>query len=83
MDIKRYPLPNSPLTIDYTLDFEEQQARVFAGLGLEEYMRLPGAPRWRGNEHMLSKSEVLVLYRMNRRIDAVIEDVRIKKATKR
>lgn len=63
------------MKISYNLAFEEQLARIWAGLSEAEYAALPGAPRWVDPETGgRSKAEVLVLYRMNNRIGAVSQD---------
>jgi hypothetical protein len=63
------------IAITYTLAFEEQQARIYAGLSLEQYAALPGSPRWIDPDApTLSKAEVLLLYRMAHSIDAVAQD---------
>lgn len=68
----------SPATISYDLKFEEQEARVAAGLGMDEYNRLPGTPMWaHGND--LSKCHIIVWYRYSRRIQAIPQDIQTRK----
>ncbi len=79
MDIMKYPLPKAKATINYSLDFEEQEARIFAGLSLKEYDELPGVPEWCTEDQPLSKSEILVLYRLHNQMNAVRDDLSTKK----
>lgn len=81
--ISRYPFERSSVTIVYTLDFEEMEARVYAGLGLVEYDSLPGDPEWCDEMHPVSKSEIIVAHRMHKLIGAVQEHARAKGARRR
>lgn len=61
------------------MDFEEHEARIFAGLGVTEYETLPGDPVWCDDTYPMSKAEVIALYRLHNLIDAVRNDAAVKK----
>lgn len=62
-------------TIYYTLEYEMEQARIYAGLSMSEWDALPGTPEWIDSErHSRSKSHILVLYRMSNAIPAAAND---------
>lgn len=69
--IQNYPLPKSNVAIFYSLEFEAQQARLFAGMSVMEYEALPGDPTWCDETQPMSKADVIVLYRMSNLISAV------------
>lgn len=69
--IQQYNLPRTNVNISYSQEFEEQEARIFAGLGLAEYDALPGDPVWCDDARPVSKAEVLTLYRMHYLVEAV------------
>lgn len=75
----QFPLPKAPATINYTLDFEEHEARAHAGLSLKEYDSLPGDSDWCDELNPISKSEILVLYRLHNQIKAVSDHIATKK----
>lgn len=64
-----------------SLQYEQQQARIAAGLSLAEYAALPGSRRWIDPDSpvALSKCCVIMLYRINNQIGAVQEDARARK----
>lgn len=76
--IQNYPLPKASMTIYYSIEFEEHLARIFAGLGPNEYEALPGTPDWCDELHPLSKCEVIALYRNHRLMIAVREHAAAK-----
>ena len=73
--IDDYSFRPSAATITYTLAYEEEQARIYAGMSIAEYDVLPGTPMWidpnKGNH---SKCHILVLFRMSNMIPAVASD---------
>ena len=71
--IRDYPLPKASVAIRYSIEFEEQEARIFAGMSLQEFNRMPGTPEWCDDMNPLSKADVVVLYRMHGLIGAVQE----------
>lgn len=73
--IDDYHFRPAAATITYTLAFEEEQARVYAGLGITEYDALPGTPMWIDPDvGGRSKCHILILYRMQQYIPAVAQD---------
>lgn len=78
-DIMRYPLKKAPATITYSIDFEEHEARIHAGLSLKEYNDLPGDPAWCTEQFPVSKAEILVSFRLHYQILAVQDDIAAKK----
>lgn len=72
-------VPNPAISIEIPLELEEQQARIFAGLGMQEYAELPGDPAHNDGRYAMSKAEVVVLHRVSRDIAAVVENSRVKK----
>lgn len=75
----RYPLKKAPASITYSIDFEEHEARIHAGLSLKEYNDLPGDPGWCTDEQPVSKAEILVAFRVHNQIAAVQADIDSKK----
>lgn len=75
----RYPLPHLPATIEYTLDFEEQEARVYAGLSLVEYEQMPGNMEWCTPDQPMSKAELIVLRRLHLQVAQVQQHLSNKK----
>lgn len=59
--------------------FEEEQARIAAGLSVAEYETLPGTPIW-CLPGQRSKCHVLIWYRMSLRIPNVAQDAAVRKA---
>lgn len=55
--------------------YEEEQARIYAGMSITEYDALPGTPQWIDPEKGgRSKSDLVMLYRMSNYIPAVAHD---------
>jgi hypothetical protein len=75
----KYPLPRAPALIEMSLDFEEHEARIFAGLNIKEYDELPGTMQWCDEVHPVSKCEVLVLFRLHNQMAAVRDHLTVKK----
>lgn len=66
-------------TITYTLAYELEQARLFAGLTASEFDRMPGTPEWCTEATgWRSKCHILMLYRMSNNIPAVAQDAAAK-----
>lgn len=65
--------------ISYTMVYELEQARLYAGLTAAEFDAMPGTPEWCTEETgWRSKCHILLLYRMSNRIPAVVEDAAAK-----
>lgn len=80
LPIDDYVFRPAAASIHFTLAYEQEQARIYAGLSSEEYNDLPGVPMWINPERpTLSKSHVLVLYRMSNRISAAAQDAQARK----
>lgn len=66
-------------SISYSLDYELEQARIYAGLPIAEWDALPGTPDWIDPERpSRTKSHLLVLYRMSNVIPAAAQDAQIR-----
>lgn len=73
--ISEYRFRPAAATISFTLAYEEEQARIYAGMSTAEYDGLPGTPMWVDPESGgRCKSDVLILYRMQQYIPAVAND---------
>lgn len=81
--IREYQLPKTNVTVSYSIELEEQEARMFAGIGIAEYETMPGTPDWCDENYPLSKSDVIVMYRMHHLIAAVQEHARSKQPARR
>lgn len=78
--IDDYSYRPAAATIYYTLEYEMEQARIYAGLSMAEWDTLPGTPEWIDPErHSRSKCHILVLYRMSNAIPAAANDALIRK----
>jgi hypothetical protein len=76
----KYPV-NSPLFV------EEETARIYCGLTIEQYESLSGTYYWAEKENSIgiyeSKSDVLVYYRSQKLIEAIINDLNLKEVKKK
>lgn len=81
--IKEYPLRPGPVSIRYSVLYEQHDARQTAGLSLEEYNRLPGTPLWMGTDDPWSKSHVIAWARYNQLIPAVQGDAQNREMERR
>lgn len=82
--IDDYTYLKAPASVTYTLEFEMQTARVEMGLTLDEFDALPGNPCWvKWENPTLSKADVLMIYRRNRAIPAVMSDAQNREAKKK
>lgn len=70
-----YSFRPSLATITYTLAYEEEQARIYAGMSTTEYDGLSGIPVWINPKTSgRSKCHIIVLFRMSNAIPAVAQD---------
>jgi hypothetical protein len=76
--IDDYAIRAPAAMITTTLEFEEEQARIAAGLTMEAYGALPGIPVWCGAGER-SKAHILIWYRMSQRIPAAANDAQARK----
>lgn len=67
------------MDVTYGPAYENEQARLFAGLSIEEWDHMPGTQLWidpvRGGR---CKSEILILYRMSLQIPAAMNDAQAR-----
>lgn len=61
---------------------EAREAARFAGYTWEQYDALPGAAWWQGEQDRDNKAAVLVHYRTQNRLEAVVRDLEIKSMKK-
>lgn len=77
--IDDYALKPTAATITYTMAFEQEQARIWAGMSYEAYDALPGTPMWldplKGGR---SKCHIIMVYRMQQYIPAVAQDAQVR-----
>lgn len=79
--IQDYSFRPAAATITYTLAYEEEQARIAAGMSITDYDALPGSPMWINPETGgRSKCHIILLYRMAQYIPAVANDAQARKA---
>lgn len=77
--IDDYHFRPSVTTITYTMAYELEQARLYAGMTIAEFDALPGSPMWcTESTGWRSKCHILLLYRMSKVIPAVAEDASAK-----
>ena len=70
-----YAFRPAAATITYTMTFEEEQTRLYAGLSIMEWDALPGTQQWIDPEQGgRSKCDLIMLYRMNNWIPAAAQD---------
>jgi hypothetical protein len=82
--IDEYTYQKAPAAVTYTLEFEMQTARVEMGLSMQEFDALPGNTCWVDMDNpTLSKSDVLMIYRRNRAIPAVMSDAQSREMQKK
>jgi hypothetical protein len=78
--IDDYTFKPAAATITYTLDYEQEQARIYAGMSIAEWDVLPGTQMWIDPEQGgRSKCDLIVLYRMSNEIPAAANDAQIRK----
>lgn len=77
--IDEYIFRPSIINVSYTIQYELEQARIYAGLTAAEFDRMPGTPMWCTEvTGWRSKCHILLLFRMSRTIPAVAEDASAK-----
>jgi hypothetical protein len=77
--IDEYNLRTPAASISYTLDYELEQARLYAGITASEFDVMPGTPMWCTEQTgWRSKCHILLLYRMSLNIPAVANDAASK-----
>lgn len=79
--IDDYSYRPSAASITYSMAYEQEQSRIYAGMSIAEYDDLPGSPEWidpaRGGR---SKAHILMLYRMSNSIPAAANDAQAREA---
>jgi len=65
------------IAITYNDNYELEQARIYAGLSMNEFDALPGSPDWIVDGER-SKTHILVLYRMHNAIQASVSDAQVR-----
>lgn len=79
--IEDYTYRPSAATITYSLAYELEQSRLFAGISASEFDVMPGTPEWCTElTGWRSKCHILILYRMSNAIPAVANDASIKQS---
>lgn len=72
---------NTPLIV------EEENARIFCGLSIEQYENLIGTYYWSDEENAIgiyeNKCDVLVFYRSQKLVEAIINDLNAKDIKKK
>ena len=77
--IDEYRVRPSIASISYTIGYELEQARLYAGLTAAEFDAMPGTPEWCTEmTGWRSKCHILMLWRMSNTIPAVMQDASIK-----
>lgn len=66
------------MSIGYSLEYEKMQAWLQSGLTLQEFDALPGSPLWMLPGQTLSKSHILMAYRMNKWIEAAGSEAQLR-----
>lgn len=66
------------MSLRNTPELEAREAARFSGYTWEQYEGLPGASWWMGEHDRDCKAFVLVHYRMQTRLEAVIRDMEIE-----
>jgi hypothetical protein len=71
-----YAFKPSAALITYSMAYEEEQARLFAGISIPEWDAMPGSQVWIDPDiGGRCKAEIIMLYRMNNWIPAASQDV--------
>ncbi len=69
-----YNFRPSAASITYSLEYESEMARVFAGLSIAEWSAMPGTRQWIPPTGGRCKCDILILYRMSNFIPAAAND---------
>jgi hypothetical protein len=77
--VNRVPVQNHSIRkpiarIGFDLEYELQMARIAIGISIEEFQNMAGTQIWCPNGE-LCKSELLVLYRLQNRTEAVTNEI--------
>ena len=66
---------------------EQEDARLFCNLTIEQFTNLPGTNQWASEETSIgvydSKSDVLCYFRSKKLVEAIINDLNIKEINKK
>lgn len=74
-----YHLKPAPIQVTYGQAYENEQARLYAGLSIAEWDKMPGTQQWIDPEvGGRSKAEMLILYRMSLQIPAAMNDAQAR-----
>lgn len=76
-DIFHYQPKPSLASFSHGIDYELEQARLYAGLSPSEWNKLGGSHIW-AIDGGLCKADYLVLFRINGRINTVGEDIKAR-----
>lgn len=79
--IDEYIFLPSQVSMNYSLAFEEMEARAAYGIPEHEYNQLPGNPLWI-TDGGISKAHVVMWYRKHQRLNAVPYDVQAREMKK-
>lgn len=69
-----YNFKPAAASITYTLEYECEAARVFAGIPIAEWNTMPGTRQWIPPTGGRCKCDILMLYRMSNLIPAASQD---------
>lgn len=70
-------------TINYTIEYECEAARVFAGIPIAEWDNMPGTRQWIPETGGRSKCDILILYRMSNFIPAASTDAQTRESERK
>lgn len=73
-----YAFRPAAATITYSLEYELECARIFAGMSLAEWEALPGTRQWLKLGEQRCKADLLILYRMSNFIPAASSDAQAR-----
>lgn len=73
----------SAATIHYTIEYECEAARVFAGIPIAEWDAMPGTRQWIPPTGGRSKCDILILYRMSNFIPAAATDAQTRETQRK
>lgn len=60
--------------IEFDIEYEMQMARLAMGVSPDEWQEMRGTPIW-SPDGRLSKSDIIILYRLKNRTEAVGNDI--------
>lgn len=79
----QYNFLPSAATISYTIEYECEMARIFAGLSITEWDAMPGTRQWIPDTGGRCKCDILILYRMSNFIPAASNDAQSREAERK